>query len=49
MTRRPSPKYQVLVDPEGLDDWVLGVEVDLGASREVSEPVLKRLRLASLV
>ena len=30
---------QMLVDPEGLNDWVLDVEVDLVASREAGEPV----------
>jgi hypothetical protein len=40
---------QMLVDPEGLDDWVLEIEVDLAASREVGAPVLKLLRLGSLV
>jgi hypothetical protein len=30
---------QMLVDPEGLNDWVLDVEVDLGGSREAGEPV----------
>jgi superfamily II RNA helicase len=39
---------QMLVDPEGLDDWVLELDVDLAASRELGEPVLKLLRLASL-
>ncbi len=40
---------QMLVDPEGLNDWVLELEVDLAASRELGEPVLRLLRLASLV
>ena len=40
---------QMLVDTEGLNDWVLELEVDLAASREVGEPVLKVLRLGSLV
>ncbi|HUL80294.1 MAG TPA: DUF3516 domain-containing protein, partial [Vicinamibacteria bacterium] len=40
---------QMLVDPEGLNDWVLELEVDLAASREVGEPVLKLQRLSSLV
>jgi hypothetical protein len=34
---------QMLVDPEGLNDWVLDVEVDLVASREAGEPVFGRL------
>ncbi|HLA79011.1 MAG TPA: DUF3516 domain-containing protein [Vicinamibacteria bacterium] len=40
---------QMLVDPEGLNDWVAEVEVDLTASRELGEPVLKLPRLSSLV
>jgi superfamily II RNA helicase len=40
---------QMLVDPEGLNDWVLELDVDLAASREVGEPVLKLLRLGSFV
>jgi hypothetical protein len=39
---------QMLVDTEGLNDWVLELEVDLAASREIGEPVLKMLRLGSL-
>jgi superfamily II RNA helicase len=40
---------QMLVDPEDLNDWVLELSVDLAGSREVAEPVLKLLRLGSLV
>jgi hypothetical protein len=40
---------QMLVDPEGLNDWVLELDVDLAASRELGEPVLALVRLASLV
>lgn len=40
---------QMLVDTEGLNDWVLELEVDLASSREVGEPVLKLLRLGTLV
>jgi len=39
---------QMLVDPEGLNDWVLELEVDLAASRETGEPVLTLVRLGSL-
>jgi hypothetical protein len=39
---------QMLVDAEGLNDWVMELDVDLGASREVGEPVLKLLRLGGL-
>jgi superfamily II RNA helicase len=38
---------QMLVDAEGLNDWVLELEVDLAASRELGQPVLKLLRLDS--
>lgn len=40
---------QMLIDPEGLNDWVMELDVDLTASREAGEPVLKLLRIASLV
>jgi hypothetical protein len=40
---------QMLVDAEGLNDWVLELDVDLAASRELGEPALKLLRLGSLV
>jgi len=40
---------QMLVDPEGLNDWVAELDVDLAASREVGEPVLRLTRLGSLV
>jgi Domain of unknown function (DUF3516) len=40
---------QMLVDTAGLNDWVAELDVDLAASREVGEPVLRLLRLASLV
>jgi hypothetical protein len=39
---------QMLVDPEGLNDWVLELSVDLPGSRDVGEPVLRLLRLGSL-
>jgi superfamily II RNA helicase len=40
---------QMLVDPEGLNDWVAELEVDLAASRAAGQPVLRLSRLASLV
>ena len=40
---------QMLVDVQGLNDWVLEVEVDLAASREIGEPVVRLLRVGSLV
>jgi len=40
---------QMLVDPEGHNDWVLEVDVDLAASRESGEPVIRLRRLSSLV
>ncbi len=39
---------QMLIDAEGLNDWVLELDVDLAGSREVGEPVLKLLRLGEL-
>jgi superfamily II RNA helicase len=40
---------QVLVDTEGLNDWVLELHVDIAASRLAGEPVLRLVRLGSLV
>jgi hypothetical protein len=40
---------QMLVDSADLNDWVAEVEVDLHASRAVGEPVLRLVRLGSLV
>jgi hypothetical protein len=40
---------QMLVDTAELNDWLAEVEVDLGASRAASEPVLRLVRLGSLV
>ena len=40
---------QMLVDREGLNDWVAELEVDVDASREAAEPVIRLLRLDSLV
>ena len=40
---------QMLVDPEGDNDWVAEFEVDLAASRDTGEPVLRLLRLGSLI
>ena len=40
---------QMLVDSEGLNDWVAELEVDLAASRKTDEPVIQLLRLDSLV
>jgi hypothetical protein len=39
---------QMLVDPEGHNDWVAEFEVDLTASRTSGEPVLKLRRIGSL-
>jgi hypothetical protein len=40
---------QMLVDSAGLNDWVAELDVDLAASREAGKPVVRRLRLGSLV
>ncbi len=39
---------QMLVDSEGLNDWVAEFDVDLAASRDVGQPVLRLLRLGTL-
>ena len=39
---------QILVDPDGFNDWVLELEADLPASRAAAEPILRLLRLGSL-
>ena len=39
---------QMLVDPQGLNDWVAEFEVDLAASRAAGEPAIQLRRLASL-
>ena len=49
MTLRRLSKTVGLVDPEGLDDWLLELDLDLAASRALGEPVLKLLLLGSLV
>ena len=40
---------QMLVDVEGLNDWVAELEVNLEASREAGEPVIQLLRLETFV
>ncbi len=40
---------QMLVDTAGLNDWVMELDVDLAASREIGEPVIRLRRLGSLV
>ena len=40
---------QMLVDPEGDNDWVAEFEVDLAQSRAAGEPFLKLQRIGSLV
>jgi superfamily II RNA helicase len=39
---------QMLVDPEGHNDWVAEFEVDLAESRKIGEPAIKLRRLGSL-
>jgi superfamily II RNA helicase len=39
---------QMLVDPDGHNDWVVELEVDLATSRETGQPVLRLLRLGAL-
>jgi hypothetical protein len=38
---------QMLVDTEGVNDWVAEIHVDLGASRRAGQPVLRLLRLGA--
>jgi hypothetical protein len=39
---------QMLVDPEGHNDWVAEFDVDLAASRTAGEPVMRFVRLGAL-
>ncbi|HET9314824.1 MAG TPA: DUF3516 domain-containing protein, partial [Vicinamibacteria bacterium] len=51
---QPSPDgtswrvQQMLIDAEGLNDWVLELHVDLASSRAAEAPVVQLLRLGSL-
>jgi hypothetical protein len=38
----------MLVDPDGHNDWVMELTVDLQASRAAGAPVLRLVRLGSL-
>jgi hypothetical protein len=40
---------QTVVDPDGFNDWILELEADLAASRQAGQPVLRLLRIGSLV
>jgi superfamily II RNA helicase len=40
---------QMLVDTEGVNDWVAELDVDLATSREAGEPAIQLMRLGSLV
>jgi hypothetical protein len=40
---------QMLVDTEGVNDWVAELDVDLATSRNVGEPAIQLVRLGSLV
>ena len=40
---------QMLVDPEGHNDWVAEFTVDLAGSRQAGEPVLRLRRIGALV
>jgi len=39
----------MLIDMEGLNDWVAELDVGLDASRETGQPVMTLVRLESLV
>jgi superfamily II RNA helicase len=51
----PSPDgsswrvQQMLIDPEGLNDWVLELDVDLASSRAAEAPVIQLVRLGTLI
>jgi hypothetical protein len=45
----PEPDSETHALDLDLNDWGLELDVDLAASRELGEPVLKRARLGSLV
>ena len=38
----------MIVDTEGVNDWVAELEVDLAESREAGEPVIRMRRLGGL-
>jgi hypothetical protein len=40
---------QILVDPDGHNDWILDFEIDLSASREKKEPVLQLKRIGGVI
>jgi hypothetical protein len=40
---------QMLIDPEGLNDWVLELDVDLASSRAAEAPVIQLVRLGTLI
>jgi hypothetical protein len=40
---------QMLVDPDGHNDWVAEFEVDLARSKAMGEPVLRLVKLGALV
>ncbi len=40
---------QVLVDQEGLNDWIAEFTIDLAKSREAGEPQLDLIRIGALV
>jgi hypothetical protein len=46
--RRSWLVQQVLVDPDGHNDWMVEVTVDLAASRAAAEPVLRLVRVAAI-
>jgi hypothetical protein len=46
--KRTLRVQQMLVDPEGHNDWVAEFEVDLAEARKAGEPVLRLRRIGSL-
>ncbi len=47
--KREWKVQQMLVDPEGHNDWVAEFQVDLAASRATGEPVMRLTRFGGLV
>ena len=40
---------QMLIDPAGLNDWVVELDVDLASSRASGDPVIQLTRLGGLI
>jgi hypothetical protein len=47
-TKKSWQVQQVIVDPEGANDWIVEFEVDLVRSREMEQPVMTLIKIAPL-